>query len=223
MNLPNSVISQFAKVVNKKETKKESIVFGTIIENNGSKYVKLDGSEYLTPLDTTVDIETGERVTAMIKNHRVIVTGNITSPAARTNAVKALDERTTPSKLVDLLYPIGSIYLSVAETKPESLFGGVWEQIKDTFLLASGTTYSPGSTGGKTSNLLTAANLPGETVVKNSNGSSKGVSELLTVASDTSGFSSLADISGSVSGTTYGVPVDNMPPYLAVYVWKRIE
>ena len=39
------------------------------------------------------------------------------------------------------MHPVGSIYLSVSSTSPATLFGGKWEQIKDTFLLASGSTY----------------------------------------------------------------------------------
>lgn len=54
------------------------------------------------------------------------------------------------------IYPVGSIYLSVNATSPAELFGGTWEQIKDTFLLASGDTYEAGSTGG----VLAISNMP---------------------------------------------------------------
>lgn len=52
--------------------------------------------------------------------------------------------RDVPNKV----YPIGSIYMSVNSTNPSELFGGEWERIQDRFLLASGTTYTNGSTGG---------------------------------------------------------------------------
>lgn len=45
-------------------------------------------------------------------------------------------------------YPVGSIYMSVNSTNPSTLFGGSWERIQDTFLLASGSTYGAGTTGG---------------------------------------------------------------------------
>ena len=45
-------------------------------------------------------------------------------------------------------YPVGSIYLSVNSTNPGTLFGGTWEQIKDRFILACGSTYANGATGG---------------------------------------------------------------------------
>ena len=45
-------------------------------------------------------------------------------------------------------YPIGSIYMSLDSTNPADIFGGVWEQIKDTFLLATGDKYLENMRGG---------------------------------------------------------------------------
>lgn len=66
----------------------------------------------------------------------------------------------TKNDLYGLIYPIGSIYLSVNSVDPSTLFGGTWEKIKDRFLLSSGDTYSIGSTGGNSSTTLGIANLP---------------------------------------------------------------
>lgn len=54
-------------------------------------------------------------------------------------------------------YPVGSIYMSVNSTSPATLFGGTWERIQDMFLLAAGSSYSAGSTGGAAAVTLTAA------------------------------------------------------------------
>lgn len=89
MGLSNDLISQFVKITNDKpEPKKESTVYGTVVKNGGSTYVKIDGSELLTPVSSTADTKDGERVTVMIKNHNAVITGNISSPAARTEDVK---------------------------------------------------------------------------------------------------------------------------------------
>lgn len=69
-------------------------------------------------------------------------------------------EYTTKNDVYNLIYPVGSIYLSVNSVDPSTLFGGTWEKIKDTFLLSSGDTYSIGSTGGNSSTTLEIANLP---------------------------------------------------------------
>ena len=90
MGLPKELLKQFAKAVKTESPKTETIVYGTIAEKDGVKYLIIDGSEELTPISTTVDMLAGERVTAMIKNHTAIVTGNITSPAARTADVKTI-------------------------------------------------------------------------------------------------------------------------------------
>lgn len=91
MNLPSELISQFVKVTRNKKEKNERTVYGTIVEKDGKTYVKLDGSDELTPARTTVDMLNGERVIVMIKNHTAIVTGNITSPAARTDDVASIN------------------------------------------------------------------------------------------------------------------------------------
>ena len=91
MSLPRDLISEFVRVTNDKEkTKKETTVYGTIVKDGGLTYVKLDGSDVNTPVSTTADTKHGERVTVLIKNHTATVTGNITSPAARTGDVQEL-------------------------------------------------------------------------------------------------------------------------------------
>lgn len=91
MSLPSNLVSEFVRITNDKEkTKKETTVYGTIVKDSGLTYVKLDGSDVNTPVSTTADTKHGERVTVLIKNHTATVTGNITSPAARTGDVQQL-------------------------------------------------------------------------------------------------------------------------------------
>ena len=70
------------------------------------------------------------------------------------------DSYVTKIELVNLLYPVGSIYISVNNNSPSLLFGGTWVQIQDTFLLAAGSTYTGGSTGGAATVTLTATEIP---------------------------------------------------------------
>lgn len=91
MGLSYDIISEFVKITNdKKEKPKEEIVYATIVQSSDGKYVKLDGSDLITPTETTTDIEEGERVTVLIKDHSAIITGNITSPSASGNRVNGI-------------------------------------------------------------------------------------------------------------------------------------
>lgn len=91
MYLPKNLISEFVKITNDKQKEKaETTVYGKIVKNGDNVYVRLDGSDILTPVATTTDTLVGERVTVLIKNHTATVTGNITSPAARTGDVQQI-------------------------------------------------------------------------------------------------------------------------------------
>lgn len=141
--------------------------------------------------------------------------------------------RVNVNSLLDFLHPIGSIYMSVVATDPADLFGGTWERIKDTFLLATGDTYAAGSTGGESAHKLTTDEMPYHTHAEFFYAEGMGD---LTVPGGTvripgeTGFlfsmSETPNASRGVLGETAGVGGDplshnNMPPYLAVYVWKR--
>lgn len=93
MGLSNDLISQFVKATkDDKQPRRESTVYGTIVYD-GKPYVRIDGSELLTPVSTTTDVKDGERVTVLIKDHTATVTGNISSPAARTDDVQSLNKQ----------------------------------------------------------------------------------------------------------------------------------
>lgn len=64
--------------------------------------------------------------------------------------------------LIDLVYPVGSIYMSVSSTSPEILFGGTWERLKDQFLLGAGDIYELEASGGAASTAYTPLGTVGE-------------------------------------------------------------
>lgn len=100
MALSSDLISQFVQVTKKEKQNKETTVYGTIKEYNGGKYVQLDGSELLTPISTTADALDGEKVTVMIKDHTAIVTGNLSSPSARTGTVKEMGDKISEFEVI---------------------------------------------------------------------------------------------------------------------------
>ena len=129
--------------------------------------------------------------------------------------------------LLDNFYPVGCIYISVTNTNPGPIFGGMWERINDTFLLSAGDIYTAGTTGGEKEVTLRVENIPEHTHTeklpstwnfKFSKGSTNGyVSDCTTGAYAGTVYNS-SHTTGSTGG---GKPHNNMPPYLVVYMWKR--
>ena len=92
MGLSNDLISLFVKATkDDTKTNNETTVYGTTVERDGNIYVMIDGASALTPVTTTTNVKPNERVTVMIKNHTATITGNISSPAARTEEVQEVN------------------------------------------------------------------------------------------------------------------------------------
>ena len=169
---------------------------------------------------------------------------------AETDALLSL--KVARAALLDLVYPVGAIYMSVNSTDPGTLFGGAWERIEDTFLLASGSAYAAGSTGGEASHTLTtdemaphthgSKSLSGTFNIKKSTESSgaqnnvAGATGIVAINHNYTGatYNTLQSGSGTKNASQIGINAthehnsigggqahNNMPPYLAVYVWKR--
>lgn len=151
-------------------------------------------------------------------------------------------------KLIDYIYPIGSIYLSVNSTSPATLFGGSWTQLKDRFLLGAGSTYSSGATGGAATHKLSVVEMPShahDTPFFNNmtnNGEMKsdfigvfGKGVTASQALKDTGQTSTMEMwwinqTNTAEGNEWayltsakgsGSAHNNMPPYLVVYMWKR--
>ena len=113
-------------------------------------------------------------------------------------------------------FPIGYIYITTSSTSPAGTFGGTWERIKDKFLLAAGDTYTAGSTGGS-ADAVVVEHRHVQTVAPASGGDT-GVATwqattLYNGGNKTTAYTSYEGVNGAGK---------NLPPYLVVYVWKRI-
>lgn len=101
MGLSSDLISQFVKTTNDKDEKKnEATVNGTTVEYNGTIYVRLDGSDRLTPISSTAGVVADDRVQVMIKDHEATVTGNLSSPSARTDDVKDIASKISEFEII---------------------------------------------------------------------------------------------------------------------------
>ena len=101
MGLSNDLISEFVKATKDTKTeKKETTLYGTVKKYMNQLYIQIDGSELLTPVSTTADMEDGERAMVQIKNHTAMIIGNVSSPSARTETVNTLSENVIEVKKV---------------------------------------------------------------------------------------------------------------------------
>lgn len=157
------------------------------------------------------------------------------------------DEVQNVGSELPLVYPVGSIYMSVNNTNPATLFGfGTWEQIQDTFLLAAGSTYTAGATGGEATHTLTVDEIPSHNhkitgkiarseassgnlyTVSNQRfllGKYKFSNNNVSATDDTAAFINVSDLNTQtmigIDNKGGGQEHNNMPPYLTVYMWKR--
>lgn len=129
------------------------------------------------------------------------------------------------------VYPIGSIYLSTNGTNPAELFGGTWQRLKDRFLLAAGDVYAAGSTGGEAQHKLTVAEMPSHRHSSDSyqygfpNGFTEKDNYCTWVNYGTSNNNAPNTAESGPLRTSWvggGQPHNNLPPYLAVYMWQRV-
>lgn len=126
------------------------------------------------------------------------------------------------SSLWDQIYPVGSIYLSVNATNPSVLFGGTWEQVKGKFLVGvdpSDTDFNTSEkTGGEKTHKLTVDEMPSHNhpgIFKYTN-QSNGWYARLYLGTDGKAIEN----EGKTGGDK---PHNNLPPYMTVYMWKRIS
>ena len=146
-------------------------------------------------------------------------------------ALKELEDKIanlpTKQSVLESVFPVGSVYTTfdTSVTDPKSVLNfGTWERIENRFLFATNTT-STGNTGGASTHTLTVDEMPAHNhnIMINNNKVVYGAPGIATTGSanlTTNGYTS-GRSSVSVSSTGEGQPIEIMPPYLTVNMWKR--
>lgn len=122
-------------------------------------------------------------------------------------------------------FPIGYIYLSTSSINPSEIFGGVWEPIKDRFLLLAGDNYSAGDIGGESEHKLTIDEMPKHrhnisgnwAKDKGSGGWGAQINNYTGYIFETASINTYMSYSGSSKAH------NNMPPYIVVYGWVKVS
>ena len=124
--------------------------------------------------------------------------------------------------LFDKIFPVGYVYISADSTSPAVLFGGEWTRIQGRFLLAAGTapqdssiTYGALATGGNKNAIIPYHRHDIGNIWSNGSGSSSAYVMSSSRKLQTR-YTSYAGSSGNATNA-------NMPPYLAVYMWRRTK
>ena len=198
-----------------------------------------------------IEVDNAEISTLTSKNNKFSLdaNGNLVVNSITTNS-SGEGQALNNTAICNLIYPVGSIYMSVNSTSPSTLFGGTWTQLKDRFLLGAGDTYSNGSTGGSAtlqSHTHTIPSLSGTAASTThshivttktttyAQGSQSAWRCLSWPGTNTDYTQTVYTNNGTADGAhTHTVTTNasntgsagdgtsgNMPPYLTVYMWKR--
>ena len=155
-----------------------------------------------------------------------------TSSASSTNGGIAATPAAVKAAIAEAklaAWPVGSIYMSVSSTSPATLFGGTWERISERFLLGASSSYPAGGTGGEFTHKLTQSELPnyslsvtnGSNVIRSKTGNS--ADAYVQTQSSGWGIPNWESKTVTVASGGSGEAHNNMPPYLAVNMWKRTK
>lgn len=124
----------------------------------------------------------------------------LTKPAITDTVAKFVSDTAANVAILDAMWPVGSIYMSTKSTNPGGFLGGTWSRIQDRFIVAAGSKFGAGSTGGTDDMGIHKSNqeVSGYGLTKTG-----GFADRVIVASE--------NYSGKM-----------VPPYLAVYCWERV-
>ncbi len=154
------------------------------------------------------------------------------------NSITTVVENPSSGSTVDFnsIYPIGSIYMNTTLVDPTALFGGTWERLENRFLLGASEIYEAGEMKGEAQVKLSVDEMPEHTHMQDPHGHPQHPSTWMNVGTSqipkTGGYyyANAEHSADYWTGNTTAInnktgksqPHNNMPPYLAVYMWKRV-
>lgn len=214
------------------DTKLDSLVINYLTQaqyNNAKRDGTLNSNQiYMTPASSsnyTLPAATSSTLGGVKLSDSTSSTSSTNGGIAATPA--AVKKAIAEAKLA--AWPVGSIYITVSNTSPAALFGGTWERISERFLLGASSSYPAGGTGGEFTHKLTQSELPnyslsvtnGSNVIRSKTGNT--ADAYVQTQSGGWGIPNWESKTVTVASGGSGEAHNNMPPYLAVYMWKRTK
>lgn len=198
----------------------KGITFGGIAES--------DGFNVKMPATFSGSIKASGNYNGRYVTGTWLQTTQVTDLGSKPSKVAVIDEhgwiysRALSSLILEAVYPVGSIYMSVNSTSPATLFGGTWQAIQGKFLLgADSNVYKAGNTGGEATHTLTTREMPNHNhavFYPNAGAADHSAPGNYPDGPSDSTYFAVGSYTSSEGG---GEAHNNMPPYLAVYIWKR--
>lgn len=221
--------------------------FNIVVQSTVPTYVcdVGDGNVYNTYDNVYATLETGTHTIKIYKNQLIIDDTSITYTGTYIGFVNKSSNTSSKfyfsnkqwhheATFFDKIYPIGAVHITTNSVNPSNYFDGEWERIQDTFLLASGTTYENGTTGGSATVTLTSAQsgVPAHShkyqdynttyTLKTTNRKPGTSTAVAYGTSLTAGGGATERTSSNNTAANASQAHNNMPPYLAVYMWERV-
>lgn len=187
-----------------------------LVETDVKQFINSDEKNKISKLITNGD---GSQVLSNNGTYTDIKT------LATSSAINAIS-----TNLIDKIYPLGSIYMSINNVSPATFIGGTWVALQDRFLIGAGASYSVNVTGGEVAHTLTPAEMPIHAHQSTTDIYAKAYSTTTADASPAAVISTAREsvyfrnanlASNNTGNAGSGSAHNNMPPYLAVYMWKR--
>lgn len=198
----------------------KGITFGGIAES--------DGFNVKMPATFSGSIKANGNYNGRYVTGTWLQTTQVTDLGTKPEKIAVIDKsgwiysRALSSLILEAVYPVGSIYMSVNSTSPATLFGGTWKAIQGKFLLgADSNVYKAGNTGGETTHTLTTREMPNHNhavFYPNAGAADHSAPGNYPDGPSDSTYFAVGSYTSSEGG---GEAHNNMPPYLAVYIWKR--
>lgn len=136
------------------------------------------------------------------------------------NASRVFAPTSQMASIINTIYPVGSIYMSMNATDPGTFLDGTtWERLENRFLLGASSTYLAGNEGGSATHTLTVNEMPSHSHTVGGVGVAAGSGS--KYALDLKAYSASLSWRNGTSSAGSNQPFSIMPPYLAVYMWKR--
>lgn len=134
----------------------------------------------------------------------------------------------TKTEILDMIYPVGSIYISISSSNPSYTMGGTWQRFANGKTLVGVDEYdidfnSPNRTGGEKAHQTTVEEMPSHAHQFNTEAAGSPIALGWENGNNSAMRAKLGNYTLGLPTTSVGgnKPHNNLQPYITVYMWRR--